>query len=77
MTGLIFNKVLPVLHYYTLMLDVKQHISKHMECDFTRNLLSSMILTLCLESEQHRTDQKTTFSAEMLFISKNVFFCAV
>jgi len=33
-----------------------------------------MILTLCLESEQHTTDQNTTFSAEMLFLSKNALF---
>ena len=28
-----------------------------------------MIFTLHLESEQHKTDQKTTFSAEMLSLS--------
>jgi len=33
-----------------------------------------MILTLCLESEQHTTDQNTTFSAEMLSLSKKVLF---
>ena len=57
-----------------LMLDVKQTISKHTERDFTRNVLSSMIITQSLESEQHTTDQKTTFSAEMLSLSKNACF---
>ena len=35
-----------------------------------------MVLTLCLESEQHTTDQNSQFSAEMLSLSKNalVFF---
>ena len=33
-----------------------------------------MIFTLHLESEQHKTDQKTTFSAEMLSLSKNAYF---
>jgi hypothetical protein len=33
-----------------------------------------MILTLCLESEQHTTDQNTAFSAEMLSLSKNALF---
>ena len=33
-----------------------------------------MILTLCLESEQHTTDQSATFLAEMVYFSKNAFF---
>ena len=34
-----------------------------------------MILTLCLESEQHTTDQNATFPAEMVYFSKNALFC--
>ena len=35
-----------------------------------------MVLTLCLESEQHTTDQNSSFSAEMLSLSKNALvFC--
>ena len=33
-----------------------------------------MLFTLHLESEQHKTDQKTTFSAEMLSVSKDALF---
>ena len=33
-----------------------------------------MIFTLHLESEQHKADQKTTFSAERLSLSKNALF---
>ena len=57
-----------------VMLHFKQNISKHNVICLTRHVRSSMILTLCLESEQHTTDQNTTFSAEMLFLSKNALF---
>ena len=60
--------------YEMVMLHVKQNISKHNVINLTRNVLSSMILTLCLESEQHTTDQNTTFSAEIVSLSKKVLF---
>ena len=37
-------------------------------------ICSSKILTLHLGHEEHNTDQKTTFSAEMQSPSKNAFF---
>ena len=49
-------------------------ISKHRHCNLTRNVLWSIFLPLCLEREQHTTDKKTTFSAEMLSLSKNALF---
>ena len=50
-----------------------QNFSKHNIYNLTRNVLSSMILTLCLESEHHKTGQNTTFSADMLSLSINDF----
>ena len=39
-----------------VMLHFKQNISKHnVILNLTRNVLSSMILTLCLESEEQQT----------------------
>ena len=67
-----------------VMLHFKQNISKHnVILNLTRNVFSSMILTLCLESEQHTADQNTTFSAvsfqECFFLysifGENIVFC--
>ena len=41
--------------------------------NLTRNVLSSMILTLCLESEQHTADQNTNISA--VSFQKCFIFC--
>ena len=69
-----------------VMLHLKQNISKHnVILNLTRNVFSSMILTLCLESEQHTADQNTTFSAvsfqECFFLysilEKTLFFAMI
>ena len=69
-----------------VMLHFKQNISKHnVILNLTRNVFSSMILTLCLESEQHTADQNTTFSAvsfqECFFLysilEKTLFFAMI